>query len=216
MSNRLERYSALTGIAAVVLWIVGLFASHLDSISDHATDLQILAWVQGNSNRVLLGIWLFMVGCLCFLWFAGILRARLVAAEGGTSTFSSIAFAGALMTAAFGVLMNAGDVGIAIEKNDISASAAGALHQAGTVFFVAAELSAIPLLVAVAVLGFRTGVVPRWWAIVSLLVAVVLLIGPIGWAGLIFGLPVWTLVTSLLLVRVPAHRSAATVAPAVA
>ena len=29
------------------------------------------------------------------------------------------------------------------------------------------------------------------------LVAVVLVIGPIGWAGLIFGLPVWTLGTSL-------------------
>ena len=59
------------------------------------------------------------------------------------------------------------------------------------------------MLAGAAVLGFGTGVVPRWWAIVSALVAVVLVIGPIGWAALIFGIPVWTLVTSVLLMREP-------------
>jgi type IV secretory pathway TrbD component len=40
-------------------------------------------------------------------------------------------------------------------------------------------------------------VLPRWWAGFSGLVAVVLIVGPIGWIGLIFGLPIWTLGTSL-------------------
>ena len=39
---------------------------------------------------------------------------------------------------------------------------------------------------------------PRWWAGFGGLVAVVLIIGPIGWLGLIFGVPIWTLGTSLL------------------
>ena len=50
---------------------------------------------------------------------------------------------------------------------------------------------------AIAILRLR--VLPVWWAWVSLLVALVLLIPPIGWAALIFGLPIWVLVTSLLL-----------------
>jgi hypothetical protein len=83
------------------------------------------------------------------------------------------------------------------------------------VFFVGAELALIVLVIGVAVLGFRTRVVPRWFASFGILLAVVLVVGPIGWAGLIFGLPVWTLVTTILLVR-PAraverrHMAAAT------
>lgn len=40
---------------------------------------------------------------------------------------------------------------------------------------------------------------PRWVAWVSLLLAVWLVIGPIGWLGLLFGVPVWTLLLSVLL-----------------
>jgi hypothetical protein len=50
--------------------------------------------------------------------------------------------------------------------------------------------------------------VPKWWGTVGGIVAVVLAIGPIGWAALIFGLPVWTLVTSVLLARTPRSRAA--------
>ena len=47
---------------------------------------------------------------------------------------------------------------------------------------------------AVAVLAFRHAVLPRWWGALTALVAVVALIGPIGWAALVWGFPVWVLV----------------------
>ena len=77
-------------------------------------------------------------------------------------------------------------------------------------FFVGAELAAILLVVATAVLAFRTAALPRWWASFSILLGIVLVIGPIGWAGLIFGIPVWTIGTTLFLTlgRGPAHRRA--------
>ena len=43
-------------------------------------------------------------------------------------------------------------------------------------------------------MAIRTATLPKWWAIVNVVLAVVLVIGPIGWAGLIFGMPLWTLV----------------------
>ena len=151
-----------------------------------------------------------MIGCLCFVWFAGILRERLARAEDG-GTFSSIAFGAAVATAVFGLGMPAGDLAIAISKNDVEASTAGALHHLTDVSFVGAELSAALLLAAVTAVAWRTGVLPRWWAIFGALLAVVLLIGPIGWAGLLFGMPVWVLGTTGLLLRAPAgHRSTAT------
>ena len=68
--------------------------------------------------------------------------------------------------------------------------------------------------VAVAVLAFRTNVLPRWWAAFSILIAVVLVIGPIGWAALIFGLPLWTIGTALFLLlgRRPARAPLASAA----
>src|SRR5262249_49331510 len=100
----------------------------------------------------------------------------------------------------------------AINKSDISATTAGTLHHLSDLFFVGAELSAILLLSAVAVVSIRTGVLPRWWAILGALLAVVLVIGPIGWAALLFGLPLWTLGTTVLLARGSVVRAAPAVA----
>ena len=55
---------------------------------------------------------------------------------------------------------------------------------------------------------------PRWWAAFSGLVAVVLLIGTIGWLGLIFGVPIWTLGTSLFVLLGSRERAQAAAATA--
>ena len=203
MQARSERFTALTGALAVVLWIVGLVATNAmsDKIPHNPTDAQLLAWIQGNTNSILMGGWLWMLGCVSFVWFAAVLRARLATAEGGTTTYATLCFGGAVTGAAFGMLNVAGDVGAAIDKNDISAATAGTLHSSGDMFFVAAELAMILFFVGAAIVALRTGVLPKWWAYFAILIAVVLVIGPIGWAALIFGTPVWTLGTTWFLLR---------------
>ena len=82
-------------------------------------------------------------------------------------------------------------------------------------FFVAAELALIPFFVGTAIVALRTRVLPKWWAAFSILIAVVLLIGPIGWAALIFGTPLWLLGTGLIVGSKPrAPRRAVAPAPA--
>lgn len=217
MQARGERLTALTGVLAVILWIVGLVVinSFSDKIPHHPTDAQLLAWVKGNSNSILLGGWLFMVGCVSFLWFANVVRTRLAAAEGGSSHYSTLCFAGGIGGAVFGMLINAGDVGAAVDKGSISAATAGVLHNGTDVFFVAAELMMIPFVLGAAIVFLKTRMVPRFWAWFSILVAIVLLIGPIGWAGLIFGTPIWILGTTFFLLR-PERQSQARPAPALA
>ena len=58
----------------------------------------------------IVGGWLFMTGCLAFIWFAGVLRSRLADAEGGNpDTLSTIGYAGAVAAAAvFGIRNFAG------------------------------------------------------------------------------------------------------------
>jgi hypothetical protein len=208
------RAAIAAAVLAVVLWVVGLVVSSTsDNLSDKATDGQILAWVQGNANTILLGAWIFALGCLAFIWFLGIVRGRLAEVEGGTGTLSSVMFGAGAAAAAF-AMATTGDVASAINKNDVSAATAGALHHLGDDFFVVAELALVGVMVPFAVLVLRTRVMPRWWAYVSILVAVVLLIGPIGWAALIFGTPVWALVTGVFLSRASPVRSSVAAATA--
>jgi hypothetical protein len=49
---------------------------------------------------------------------------------------------------------------------------------------------------------------PRWLAWVSFLFALWLLIPPIGWAGLLLGVPLWTVAVALLLWMRPAGEPA--------
>lgn len=202
-------------LLSVVLWVAGVVIVDGESSQpgDKATGQQVLAWAQNHSNTILIGSWLFMLGCLCFIWLAAELRSRLAVIEGGSATVSTTLFGGAVGAAVLGMAIQLGNVAVAIDKSDLEASAAGALHRFNDAFFVGTELLAIVPLASFAVLAFRTRVVPRWWGVVSVLIAVVLAIGPIGWAGLMFGVPVWTLVTAgLLAFRRPV--TAPSVAPA--
>jgi hypothetical protein len=217
MLTRFERRSALvTGVGAVACWIAGIVVGQglTDHLSSKATDAQVLSWVHDNELLLIVGAWLFMTGCICFAWFAGILRKQLAANEPDGHTFSTIAYGGAVAAAVFGMGTQA-DIASAINDEDVTAATVRAFHHVGDLFFVGAEFSLIVLLAGVAVVAFQTAAVPRWWGIVGALIAVVLWIGPIGWAAVIFGTPVWVLVTSILLVRRPAaRRAAAAVAPA--
>jgi hypothetical protein len=214
VSDRMERFSALAGVLAVVLWGVGVAiigGGHVGlpgGVPEEGAD-EVLAHFRENEDAVVSGGWLFMLGSLAFLWFAGILRGRLLRAEGGAGTFASIAFAGGVATGIFALGIPTGGVVAALGVDQIGAPEAAALNAVEAAFFIGAELSAIVLLAATAVVALRTAALPRWWAGASILLAVWLVIGPIGWIGLLAGLPIWTLVTSLILVRPSAVESPA-------
>jgi hypothetical protein len=212
--SRWERLSPLAGVAAVVLWIVGLASTKTPDTSSGKTDAQILSVYQHDANRILVASWLFMLGCVFFLWFAGTLRGRMAEAEGERHTFTGIAYGCAIGAAVFGIGTMAGPVAVAINKNDVSAATAGALTHVTDMFFVGAEMTLIGLFTAAAVVAFRTGLFPKWWAILMWIVAVVLVVGPIGWVGVIFCVPIWTLGTVFMLMRQRGDR--AQIAPAAA
>jgi hypothetical protein len=202
MRHKPERWAAYAGVLAVVLWIVGILVQESGNIpEDGAADSAYLTHVNDDANSILAGGWIFMIGCLAFLVFAIVLRERLAEAEGGSRLFTNIAFLGAVAAGAFGLLLPGPEIAAAISADDISASTAAALSNLSDGFFVAAELAAVLLMLGAGMVALRGTLFPRWWAWVSFLLAVVLVIGPIGWAGLIFGLPVWTLVTTFFLVR---------------
>ena len=184
-----SRSWALVGPLTVALWIVGIALLTHHQPGDHATGSTILAWYRAHTDTIVLGGWLFMIGCAGFVAFVAGVAQRLAA--------PALALAGAAIAGVSGMLTAAVDVTGGLDKNDIGPATAATFHHAVDVFFITAELAAVLPLAAVAVVAWRNRVLPRWWAALSGLVAIVLLIGPIGWLGLIFGLPIWTLGTSL-------------------
>jgi hypothetical protein len=197
MNDSDNRRWALVGPLSIVIWVVGIILINNNGPADHSTGAQILAWYKSDSDAIVIGGWLFMLGCLGFVTFVSGLRVRLAEATGPGSQLPGLALAGAAMAGVCGMLTAGVDLTGGIDKNDIDPGTAATLHHSVDLFFVGAELAAILPLTAFAIVAWRTRIAPRWWAGFSALVALVLIVGPIGWLGLIFGLPLWLLGTSL-------------------
>jgi hypothetical protein len=193
-----ERYAPLTGVLAVVLWVIGIivFQTSVDS-KNPAT---LLDSYRNDEGSILLGGFLWLLGTFAFFWFLGSLRARLAAAEGGVLRLTSLAFGGGVAAAIFGFGLPAPEMAAAIADGaDLSGPAAEAIHVISDVFFIGAEMSAAVLLAATGLHALRTLSFPRWLAWASLVVALALIVLPIGWAALLFAFPLWVLVMSWLL-----------------
>jgi len=213
MSTSENRRWALVGPLSIALWVVGIILINRNGPADHSTGSQILAWYKSDSDSVTLGAWLFGLGCIGFVTFIAGLRVRLAEAAGPASMLPGLALVGAAMAGLAGILTAAVDLAGGIDKNEIPPATAATFHHSVDIFFVGAELAAILPLAAVAIVAWRTRVLPRWWAAFAGLVAAVLVVGPIGWLGLIFGVPLFTLGTSLfVLLRSPERMRTAAAA----
>jgi hypothetical protein len=196
---RWERFAPLTGIVAVALWVVGVIVESSTEYSEKDTPEEILAVFQGDTNTLLAAGVIFAFGVVFFIWFLGSLRAALYSAEGGVGRLSSIAYGSGMLAALCLLLQVAPTLQGAVDEDDLSADTAQSLHSMGEAFFVGAELTLLAMFAAVGLLLLRTRVLPIWLGWASLAVALLLAIIPIGWAGVVWAFPLWTIVTSVLL-----------------
>lgn len=207
-----ERLAALSGLVAVALWVIGVVLEEVSNLPGEDPN-EILSWFQDESNTILSGAFIFMLGSLFFLIFIGALRVRLVRAESESAFLSAIAFGAGLVVVALTLLIPGPNLAGALAEDDLTPEAAQALTVVDDAFFVGAELAAALLLVATGLAILRYGALPRWVAWISFLFALWLLIPPIGWAGLLVGVPLWTIIVAVLLWMRSGDDSAAARAP---
>jgi hypothetical protein len=197
MASKWERWAPLSGVLAVAFWLVGVIL-----ISTHAKGskgTKILASYQQHSDGILLAGLIWSIGVVLFIWFLGSLRSHYLTSEGGHGRLSALAYGGGVVAATIGFLIPGPDEVGALNKDDIDASGAAVLHHLGDAFFIGAEYALPVFFFASAILALRHAALPKWLGWVSVLIGVVLLIGPIGWAALIFATPIWTIIVSVLL-----------------
>jgi hypothetical protein len=196
---RWERFAPLSGIVAVVLWVIAELVTQDTEIMEKDTALEVLAVFRDDTNTLITGGIIFVFGVVFFIWFLGSLRARMWRAEGGLGRLTAIAYGSGMLAALCLLFQVAPIVQGAFDDDDLSPGAAQSLQMISEAFFGGTEITLIPMFLAVGLLTLRTPVFPRWLGWVSLLIALVLVIIPIGWAGVVFLFPLWTLVTSVLL-----------------
>jgi hypothetical protein len=197
MAARWERHTPFAGIVAVVCWVIAV--ALFGDLSNQDTGTELLAFYRAHDTRLAIGAVIWLIGTGVFVWFLGVLRTRLLASEGGDGRLTTIAFASGIATATCLMLQPLPDLAAVINKDDIDASSARAIHTLGDAFFVGAEYFLPVMLAAFAILTLRTRVFPAWFAWITIGIAIVLLVAPIGWAALAFAFPLWLLVLSFML-----------------
>jgi hypothetical protein len=202
MTKGLGQFAPLTGVLAVVLWVVAIAVGESgDKPADNAPGADIAAWMQQDSTTILLAATFLGIGSAAFIWFLGSVsehfrrdgEGRLATVVMATGTSTIVTWTLFIAPAAAGALAH--------ENLDrtLSPQAAETLFVMQDGFFVAAEFLAVGFMGAAAVALIRGKGSPSWFGWITALLAVVLMVGPIGWAGLIFGIPLWTLGVSIWL-----------------
>jgi hypothetical protein len=104
-------------------------------------------------------------------------------------------------------LMGGQSTGATTDKELLTADSALVFWRLAHGFFVAAEIALAAFLGALSILALRGVLLPRWLGWFGLVVTILLLIPPVGWLALLFLLPLWLIVASVVLLRKPASVS---------
>jgi hypothetical protein len=212
--ERWDRYAPLAGIKAVVLWVIGIIIlsgpGHLGNDSSEAP-LVVLAKYKAHHAAIQWGAWFVMLGALAFLWFVGSLRSWFFTAERETGRLSTLVGMGGVATAVGILLAHVPSFAAAMTSDNLTAPSAKALILMDDVFFYGAEFASAVFFLATALSIFRFRALPAWLGWLALLLGVLAVIPPVGWAVLALGLPIWTLIVSWLVFAKQRGTAAATV-----
>jgi hypothetical protein len=188
----------LTGVVSVVLLVAAVVVYGNYEYLPSGQNIKL--FLEEHATRVYVGGYLGLLSAFFLLWFVGTIRTRLRVAEGQPGRVSALAFGGGVAAATviivgFSALVAAGQrAGAAGGIGTETATALFDLY--GQLLGIGAAIALAVLLEGTAVVSFRTGVLPRWLAWVSGVVALGLLT-PISYIFLGVAL-IWLVVVSIL------------------
>jgi len=210
------RWWPLTGLAFVALFLVAF--AMLGGVDAQDSDAAILAHFSktGNQREDIASFFLILAACLFFVWFVGMLRDRLVAADGGR--LAPVAFGSGIAAVALWVTSAAVSTATSVVSNDSSEfkldpNTFRLFDDMGYFLWFSGTTIASGTVLATAIVALRTGLLPKWIAWLSLPVVLTMLVA-------FFFVPFlimcgWILVVSVtLMIRSGAPQAAAAATPA--
>jgi hypothetical protein len=192
------RSAAIAGVLFSVLLIVSLVLIRLTIPAD---PLGAGDWLAHNRGRITLALNLVPFAGIAFLWFMGVVRDRLGAHE---DRFFATVFLGSGLLFLAMMFVSAAVGGATLIASGISPADfanTGAYGFGRAIMYVIANMYAMRMagvfMISTSTLFVRTGVTPRWMAMMGYAFALILLltISTFAWTSLIF--PLWVLLISL-------------------
>jgi hypothetical protein len=192
------RAAAIAGILFSLLLITSLVLIRLSVPSD-VQDAG--AWLKQNWTKVNFALNLLPFAGIAFLWFIGVVRDRI--GENEDRLFATVFLGSGLLFLAM-LFASAAIAGGIINLYGVSP---GVLMSAGVYSFgrlityqimnVYAMKMAGVFMITTSTLSLRTGIFPRWMAILGILLALILLltVSMLYWAPIVF--PLWVLLISV-------------------
>jgi hypothetical protein len=205
VNDRLERFALLAGPLAALLWIVSLFVLEgAGNPSDPSGGGEIAEFYRDDRTAILIAATLHTLGGFLFLWFVAALASVLDAA-GSPTWLTRAAVIGGTAGGAMMLAMTGGQsTGATTDAELLTPETAIVFWRLAHGFFIAAEIALAVFLGALSILALRRLVLPRWLGWFGLVITILLLIPPIGWAALLFLLPLWLILAGMTLWRRPA------------
>jgi hypothetical protein len=195
-----RRLTPLMGVASIVLWVISRIVVAGDAPEDDATGADVAAYYDGALAELALGLILAGLATIALVWFLDGLRIHI-------SRFSDqlgrliffFGFGAALFLLGTALPDAAGAFATDELGRELESGAAEALFTLGDGFFFGAQVLLVGFFLAASVAALRARAWPVWLGWISLALAILALIPPIGWAVVVLGLPLWILLVSALL-----------------
>jgi hypothetical protein len=189
-----QRWSPLAGVIAVVSFVVAVVIDESGNPpGGDASGTELASYLNDNVYRFAFAALAWGIGTIALTVFLEAVRERLAAAAEG---LARVAFALGLGAALLLLASWLPEVGGSLASReelhrDLEPGAAEVFSSIGTGFFFGGEVLLAGFLLAVGLAAVRLRVLPAWLGWISLVLGVVALVPPIGWAVVVFAFPLW-------------------------
>jgi hypothetical protein len=197
------RAAGVAGIVFAALTIAVLF---LLRDQPPSADAGLVAWYVAEHDRLSTAVYLIPFAGIAFLWFVAVVRRRIGRAE--DQFYSTIFLASALLYVAMFFAAGASATSAVGFVSDNGALTDVTLILVGrslaqTLFYVFAVKMSAAFMLVTSSIGLRSGVLPRWFALLGMAAALLMLlsVGFLEPVAVVF--PLWVGAVSLLVLRLP-------------
>lgn len=205
---------ALAGIASAVTSVIGIVLMEWPGGGDSSEDVARTLSTHGNRLQQFVAGYFLIAAALLFLWFVAGLRQRLAAVDRPSETVTWLASVGGgiatallLASGAISVFM-AASVGYGEDR--AKAAILGSMGWTAAALTIVSMLAVALMIAATSSLAARNAVFPRWFAWLSYLCALALVLSVLFITMIAF--PIWLIVASLLLLTQREHHPRPTLA----
>ena len=203
-SPRLGRVTGVAGLVTIALLLGALIGTHEEpDFTAPARDF-LTHYQAPNTVAAPLRSFVFTLGMVSFVWFAGALTTMLRRAEGEPSWRSAVALASAVLFIAS--VMFGNEIAVTFRASDTDAQIAMYAFEEGQAAFANARVALGSFTICCGWIIISTRVLPRWLGWAAIAIGAGLVLARISWADPVWLLPymmffLWMLTVAVILLR---------------